>query len=304
MRYRFLTADVFTEQAYGGNPLAVLPEAAGLNDRQMQAIAREFNLSETVFVLPPADPRHAAKLRIFTPAAEILFAGHPTIGTALILADQGKLPLAGERALIVLEEGAGLVPVSLELEAGQARFAWLTAPRAPELRPAPSAELIAATLSLPEDALVTTRGAPIQASCGTPFLLIELVDRAALAAARLDHGLFARHLADLWAPWPFLFTADAPDGYDLQARMFAPSGGVPEDPATGSATAALGGWLGETCGQADARLHRVLAQGIEMGRPSRLELIVERQAGRTTAVKVGGAAVLISEGTILAPELA
>jgi trans-2,3-dihydro-3-hydroxyanthranilate isomerase len=137
MGYRFITADVFTDRTFGGNPLAVLPNGRGLDDQQMQAIAREFNLSETVFVLPPDTAGSTRKLRIFTPASELPFAGHPTIGTALVLARLGEIELAGARTRIVFEEGAGPVPVEIEADGGQASFAWLSAPRAPTSAPPP-----------------------------------------------------------------------------------------------------------------------------------------------------------------------
>jgi trans-2,3-dihydro-3-hydroxyanthranilate isomerase len=133
MRYRFVIADVFTDQPFGGNPLAVLPDARGLDDALMQKIAREFNLSETVFVLPPEAPAHTRRLRIFTPATEVPFAGHPTVGTALVLARLGEVPLQGATTRIVFEEGAGPVPVTITAAHGQAAFAQLSAPQAPEL---------------------------------------------------------------------------------------------------------------------------------------------------------------------------
>jgi trans-2,3-dihydro-3-hydroxyanthranilate isomerase len=301
MRYRFVTADVFTATPFAGNPLAVLLDARGLETAQMQAIAREFNLAETVFVLPPEMAGHARRLRIFTPAREIPFAGHPTIGAALVLAELGAIALAGPASEIVLGEAAGPVPVTIRMAADGTRMAQLTAPAAPSLRPGPSVEDAAALLSLAPDDLVTARGLPVQASCGLPFILIEVRDRGALGRARFDHGVFARRFAGGWAEFPYVLTADAPAGADLQVRMFAPSGGVPEDPATGSAAAAYGGWLGGSEPLAEGTLQRVILQGIELGRPSRLEVEVDKRAGAVAAVRVAGSAVLISEGTILAP---
>jgi trans-2,3-dihydro-3-hydroxyanthranilate isomerase len=301
MRYRFVTADVFTEQAFGGNPLAVLPDARGLDDAQMQKIAREFNLSETVFVLPPEAPAHTRRLRIFTPATEVPFAGHPTVGTALVLARLGELPLQGASTRIVFEEGAGPVPVTIGARNGQPAFAQLSAPRAPELLSQRPAALVASALSLTPSDLVTAQGPPQVVSCGLPFLLVRLTDRQALGRARLNRSVWSRHLEGTDAAHLFLFTDDADEGHDFRARMFAPGGGVEEDPATGSAAAALGGWLGSTSAMADGTIRCVIAQGLEIGRPSRLEVEVEKCAGAIAAVRVGGAAVLVSEGTIEVP---
>ena len=301
MRYRFVTADVFTDQPFGGNPLAVLPDARGLDGATMQRIAREFNLSETVFVLPPERPAHSRRLRIFTPCNEVPFAGHPTIGAALVLAELGELALRGEKTRIVLEENAGPVPVTVMVESGRPHFAQLTAPQAPEIQATRAPAVIASALSLAPSDLVTGQGLPRVVSCGLPFLLVQLSDRAALARARLNRSVWMRQLEGTPAEHLFLFTSDgAEQGYDFQARMFAPGAGVDEDPATGSAAAALGGWLG-TAAAADGTIACIIAQGVEMGRPSRLEVEVEVRAGTVVAVRVGGSAVLISDGTIEVP---
>jgi trans-2,3-dihydro-3-hydroxyanthranilate isomerase len=304
MRYRFVTADVFTDQPFGGNPLAVLPDARGLDDALMQKIAREFNLSETVFVLPPVSPAHTRKLRIFTPTTEVPFAGHPTVGTALVLARLGEVPLQGATTRIVLEEGAGPVPVTIVARHGHAAFAELSAPQAPELLAERPAALIASALSLTPSDLIAEQGLPRVVSCGLPFLLVRLTDRRALARARLNRSVWQRQLAGSPAEHVFMFTRigdDGAGGHAFQARMFAPGSGVDEDPATGSAAAALGGWLGSVASLADGTLRCVIAQGLEIGRPSRLEVEVDKRAGAIAAVRVGGAAVLVSEGTIEAP---
>jgi trans-2,3-dihydro-3-hydroxyanthranilate isomerase len=297
MRYRFVTADVFTDQPFGGNPLAVLPDARGLDDALMQKIAREFNLSETVFVLPPDQPGHARRLRIFTPASEVPFAGHPTVGTALVLAQLGELRLHRPTTRIVFEEGAGPVPVTIAGPDGRPTFAQLTAPQAPVIGASLAPAVIASAISLTPGDLLTEHGLPRVASCGLPFLLVRLRSRDALARARLNRSVWARQLAGSPAEHVFLFT-DGADGHDFQARMFAPGAGVDEDPATGSASAALGGWLGHSAPSADGTLRCVIAQGLEIGRPSRLEVEVDKRAGEVVAVRVGGSAVLVSEGTI------
>jgi trans-2,3-dihydro-3-hydroxyanthranilate isomerase len=304
MRYRFITADVFTDQPFGGNPLAVLPDARGLDDVMMQTIAREFNLSETVFVLPPERPAHTRRLRIFTPRNEVPFAGHPTIGTALVLAELGELPLRGAATRIVFEENAGPVPVTITVAAGRPRIAELTAPQAPEVQASCAPAMVASALSMAPSDLVTGRGLPRVVSCGLPFLLVQLADRAALARARLNRSVWMRQLEGSPAAAVFLFCddPDAVDSLGFRARMFAPGDGIEEDPATGSAAAALGGWLGTSA--RDGTMACVIAQGVEMGRPSRLEVEVDTRAGTVMAVRVGGGAVLISEGMIEVPRLA
>jgi trans-2,3-dihydro-3-hydroxyanthranilate isomerase len=302
MRCRFITADVFTETVFGGNPLAVLPDGRGLDDAQMQAIAREFNLSETVFVLPPDDAAHTRRLRIFTPASELPFAGHPTIGTALVLASLREIELEGTRTGIVFEEGAGPVPVEIEAEAGRARFAWLTAPKAPEYHDAPDAAALAAMLSLAPADLVTQQGLPRAVSCGLPFVVVQLRSRDPLRRARLDRAAWEHLLRGQWADIVYLFTEDAPDGFDFQARTFAPGTGIDEDPATGSAAAAFGGWLGRFRGEHDGGHQWRIAQGIEMGRPSQLSVEAVREDGALRTVRVGGAAVRVTEGTIEVPD--
>jgi len=302
MRYRFITADVFTDRIFGGNPLAVLPDARGLGSGQMQSIAREFNLSETVFVLPPDDPAHTRKLRIFTPAQEVPFAGHPTVGSALVLAATGAIELTGETTRITFEESAGPVPVTIRVAGGKASFAQLTAPVAPEVRAAPAPDAIAAMLSLTPADLRTAAGLPEFASCGFPLLIVEVADAAALARARLDLALWQRLLADAWSREVYLVSRESTDpAADFQVRMFAPAAGIAEDPATGGAAAAFGGWLGLRATPAEGTARYLIAQGLEMGRPSRLEVEVEKRAGEVAAVRVGGSAVLVSEGTIEVP---
>jgi trans-2,3-dihydro-3-hydroxyanthranilate isomerase len=297
MRRRFITADVFTDQPFGGNPVAVLPGAEGSTTDQMQKLAREFNLSETVFVLPPDDSSHTRKLRIFVPTKEIPFAGHPTIGTALILASIGDVDLNEPRTDIVFEMEAGLVPVSIDVAERRPVRATLTAPKSPEIRGAPSLEILAAMLSLRPDQIIRAE----MASCGNPFILVQVKDRSVLEQSRFDMAGWRDIGDDAFATEPFIFTEDAPEGFDIQARMYAPHVGIPEDPATGSAAAAFAGWLGYHDPMQNGTLRRVIAQGVEMGRPSRLEIEVDKREGEVTAVRVSGSAVLISEGVIEMP---
>jgi trans-2,3-dihydro-3-hydroxyanthranilate isomerase len=303
MRHRYLTADVFTDRPFGGNPLAVFPDSRGLSPEWMPRIARELNLSETVFVLPPEDPGHTRKLRIFTPGAELPFAGHPTVGTALVLARLGEIPLSGEETRIVFEEGVGPVPVTIRTEEGEPAFAQLTAAQLPETRetPLPAAEL-AELLSIDPADVLTGDDFPQPVSCGVPFLFIPLRDRSAVARARLRQDLWGEKLEGTWAPHVFVFARDAElPGSDLRARMFAPGLGVPEDPATGGAAAAFGGYLAPRAPERDGTLRWRIEQGFEMGRPSLIDLEVEKRDGAVIAVRVGGGAVMVSEGWMEVP---
>jgi len=303
MRHRYLTADVFTDRIFGGNQLAVFPDGRGIPAARMQQTAREFNFSETVFVLPPDSPRHTRRLRIFTPQEEIPFAGHPTIGTAFVLASIGDLPLEGEWTRVVFEEGAGPVPVRVRAAGGRPVFSQLVAPRPPEFGPPPPSRAdLAAMLSLqPRDLLDEPQG-PQAVSCGLPYLLIPLAGRDAVGRSRLRLDVWEKVLALYWSPHPYVFAFDAElPGHDLRARMFGPAVGVAEDPATGSAATALGGYLGIRDPRRGGTLRFVVEQGFEMGRPSLLEIEVDKKEGAITEIRVGGASVLVSEGTMEIP---
>jgi trans-2,3-dihydro-3-hydroxyanthranilate isomerase len=303
MRCRFVTADVFTDRVFGGNPLAVFPDGRGLNTEQMQQVAREFNLSETVFVLPADSPAHARRLRIFTPGLELPFAGHPTIGTAVVLASLGEIPVEEEWTRIVLEEGAGPVPVTIQMIDGRPRYARLTSPRLPEVGPpTPPVADLAAMLSLDPSDLLEEPWTPQGVSCGLPFLLVPLRDRRAVGRARLRPDVWERVLAGYWSPDVYLFALDPEQsGRQVRARMFGPAAGVAEDPATGSAATALAGYLGARDPRRDGRLRWVIEQGFEMGRPSLLEAEVDKREGSITEVRVGGASIIVSEGTMEVP---
>lgn len=300
MRYRYLTADVFTDRPFGGNPLAVFPDARGIPDARMQQTARELNLSETVFVLPPDDPRHTRRLRIFTPAVELPFAGHPTVGTAFVLAAIAEVPLAGDETRVIFEEGVGPVPVTIRAEGGLPVFAELTATKLPEVGPpAPALRDLAAMLSLqPADLLDGAEAV----SCGVPFLYVPLRDRDAVRRARVRVDLWEGLLAGSWAQEIYVFARDPElPGSHLRSRMFAPRFGIAEDPATGAATASFGGYLAARAPERDGTLRWVIEQGFEMGRPSLLHLEVDQRDGAVTAVRVGGSSVLMSEGWMEIP---
>ena len=302
MRVPFATLDVFTDRPFGGNPLAVVPDGRGLSTSQMQRLANELHLSETCFVLPP-EHGGARRLRIFTPARELPFAGHPTVGAALWLAWHGELPLENGAGTVVLEEAVGPVTVAIEAVDGRAATAQLTAAQDPQIGPPPpSVEAIAEVLSLPAGQIRQDDLEPTAVSCGVPFLLVPLRDRRALSRVRLATASWARHLSSSWAPhiYAYAFDPELPDS-DLRARMFSPAMGVTEDPATGAAAVALAGYLasGEPAPAGTFRWR--IEQGFEMGRPSLLDIVAEKVDGEVAAVRVGGAAVSISEGTILVP---
>ncbi len=298
MHYRFHTADVFTDRPFGGNQLAVFPQAEGLGDIQMQQVARELNLSETVFVSPPENPDHSRRLRIFTPQIEVPFAGHPTVGTALVLASIGEVTVDGERTRIVLEERVGPIEVVIRSEYGRPVDAQFTTAVLPEFGPPPPpAEALAHMLSLEESDLLLETRPPVAVSCGLPFLFVPLRDLGAVRRARLRLQDWQELLAAYWAPHVHIFTHDAElAGCDLHARMFAPGAGVAEDPATGSAAAALAGLLAARSLEADGTLRWTVEQGLEIDRPSIIEIEADKAGGEVVAVRVGGSAVMMSEG--------
>jgi trans-2,3-dihydro-3-hydroxyanthranilate isomerase len=296
--HRFLTTDVFTDRIFGGNPLAVFPDATGIPESALQPLAREFNLSETVFVYPPADPQHTRRLRIFTPTSEIPFAGHPTVGTAFVLASLGDILLAGAETRIIFEEGVGPVPVMIRSQDGAPTFAQLTAAKAPEIGPPPpSRSTIAEMLSLELSDLGGGTWAPQPVSCGLPFLIVPLKDRDAVARARLRMDLWESSLRAYWAPDVLIFARDVQkNGSAIRARMFGPVHGIVEDPATGSAATALGAYLAHREPPGSEHLRYVMEQGFEMGRPSILEIEVDRHDHDIAAIRVGGRAVMVAEG--------
>jgi len=286
--YEFITTDVFTNRRFGGNPLAVFPDARGLATEQMQALAREWNYSETTFVLPPDDPSHTARVRIFVPTAEIPFAGHPNVGTALVLAARMDAPPAA----MVFEELAGLVRISLTAGDGGA-MATLEAPQPLQLGAEVPVDLAAACLGLRPDQVLTATHRPVVASCGLGFAIAEVAPDA-LGAVNTDTGAFRRAMAA--APsreGGFSLLAYSRDGDVVRARMFAPLAGITEDPATGSAACALAALLLHA-GGGDA--HRLtIHQGVEMGRPSLLHAHASRAADGVWA-GVGGGAVTVFRG--------
>jgi trans-2,3-dihydro-3-hydroxyanthranilate isomerase len=299
MKLHFVTVDVFTGTQFAGNPLGVVLNAEGLSGGQMQAIAAEFNLAETTFVLPPKDPANTAEVRIFTPRYEMPFAGHPNVGTAFALARAGTSygrAIEGERVLF--EEKAGLVPISILKEGSSVTGARLASPQRLTVGSEVPAELVASACSLSVDDIETRNHSPCIASCGAPFILAELRSHEKLGSARARPEVFERDIAKLPVTSLFIYTQVSEDGLDIRARMFAPHHGIPEDPATGSANVALIGLLASLRPEPDLRLTKAIAQGVEMGRPSLLQAEAEKTGGVVTATMIGGRCVPVMSGTI------
>jgi trans-2,3-dihydro-3-hydroxyanthranilate isomerase len=296
VKYRYYTCDVFTETRFGGNQLAVLPEAVGLSAQQMQQIAREFNFSETTFVFP-ARAGHTRHVRIFTPAREIPFAGHPNIGTAFVLASAGELGEIKSSLTVTFEEESGLVSVTIQESGGKVASCELTAPQSLSFGKTLPVELVAAAISIdPKEIVTKTHGAQV-ASVGLPFVMVELKDRSVIERARINMSGFEALAAQGVMPDVYLYTR-VTDGFDIRARMFAPLSGVPEDPATGSANCALAGLLAHYSQDPNGSFTWRIAQGVEMGRPSTLIARAEKTDGVVQTTRIGGATVLVSEGVI------
>lgn len=285
-RLAFHTYDVFTDTAFAGNPLAIVEGAEGLSTGQMQTIAREFNLSETLFVMAPRDPAHAARVRIFFPTAEIPFAGHPTIGCAI--------HLAATRGLTdpILEEEAGLVPVTVR--DGRAEF---TAPVLPTPHGGPvDPGLAAAAVGLSDIGFDGHR--PATFAGGPAFVYIPVKTTEALRKARPAEPAWSQLMTQCDVDSGYLYTP-VPGGYS--ARMFSPTAGIPEDPATGSASAILAAQLLASGALPDGTTSLALTQGVDMGRPSQIGFSADVQSGALTAIRIGGSAVPVSQGTITCP---
>ncbi|TQI77157.1 trans-2,3-dihydro-3-hydroxyanthranilate isomerase [Bosea sp. AK1] len=291
--FPYETVDVFTDRAFGGNPLAVFTDARGLSDAQMQALAAEMNYSETTFVLPPDDPANDARVRIFHRTAEMPFAGHPNVGTACVLARHGR----DRNGVLRFEQMAGLVEIAVERDAaGAVSGAVIAAPQALSLGVELPADRIAACAGLSLSDIVTSGHKPVQASLGVKFVLAEVAP-AALAGAAPDLAAFrtleGQHAELQGRLSLFLY---ARDGNAVRARMFAPLAGTWEDPATGSASATLGALLLSLDGGGEAAYS--ITQGVEMGRPSRLN-VTSRRAADGFRSRVGGGCVPMFRGEAL-----
>jgi trans-2,3-dihydro-3-hydroxyanthranilate isomerase len=298
MTHRFVIVDVFTRRPFGGNQLAVFPDARGLSAAMMQSLAREFNFAETTFVLPPSRPDYAARVRIFTPRAEVPFAGHPTIGTAAVLTSLGVMATREGRAGGVFEEGVGPIAVDTRVdEAGI--YGQLTLDNGAEVpNVSPIRPDAALALSVPADAIRDTWFA----SAGLPFCFVHLAGKALVDAAVLDRQAWASRFARAWSPHLFFFAGDTGPGGRLYARMFAPALGVDEDPATGSACAALAGVMAERLASSAGTYQWTIEQGVALGRPSTIDVTATTRGGRVIGITVGGYTVQVGEGTITLPQ--
>ncbi|MGY2093275.1 PhzF family phenazine biosynthesis protein [Nocardia gipuzkoensis] len=292
MEHTFVIADVFTRTPFGGNQLAVFPDARGLSDRQMQDLASEFGFSETTFAFPPENPEHTRLVRIFTPTSELPFAGHPTVGTASVLATGGFLPPASGN--LILEEKVGPIPV--DIDGTYSRFTSTTPFR--QSREHPPRNAVTAALSLTHDDVLDCW----YGSVGVNFCLVHLTSNDAVDRAALDRDQWTTRIADTWASQLYLFAGDLSGRGDVYARMFAPAFGIDEDPATGSAAAALVASLAHnsTLTDTDLRLH--IDQGVTMGRPSCIDATAHRRDDHLTHVTVGGHTTIIGKGMISLPD--
>jgi trans-2,3-dihydro-3-hydroxyanthranilate isomerase len=297
----FTTVDVFTSIRFGGNPLAVIPDARGLSGEAMQCIAREFNWSEVAFVLPPEDAANTARVRIFTPVSEIPFAGHPNVGTAYVLGQANSVFGAPPGDLMRFEEDAGLVEVSLLREAGSVVGARIKAPGPLHIGDTVDPGIVAACASLRTEDILTDNHEPVTASVGLAFVLAQVSDLKTLERARPNPASFAgaarSHAVDGRMSL-FLYHRPPNNLATIRARMFAPLSNTVEDPATGSASAALGAYLVSRQKEPDVTANLVIEQGVEMGRPSHIKLSVRKAKGSISEVFVAGRCVAVMRGTI------
>ena len=301
MELDFHTLDVFTDRRFAGNPLAVIHGADGLDTAAMQTIAREFNLSESVFVMKPDNPAHSAKIRIFTPAMELPFAGHPTVGTAVLLAELRAGEHTGDMdSLVVLEEKIGTVRVGVKLHAGKAAFAEFDTPKLPEdAGPAPDTQLLAPAVGLEPSEIGFANHRPTHYSAGVPFTFLPVASLAVMARAELNAAHWAQAFGSSRAGKMSLYCRETnASSSAFHVRVFAPAAGVAEDPATGSAAAAFAGVIHHFDGLRDGSHKQIIEQGFEMGRPSHIAVGMEVSGGKLTNVRIGGSAVRVSAGKI------
>lgn len=298
MPRKFFTLDVFTKRAMAGNPLAVVIESDRLETDAMQRIAREFNLSETVFLFPPHSPQSRASLRIFTPARELPFAGHPTVGTAVLIALLAEAGEAGET--FVVEETIGKIPVAARATGVASGEAIFSLPRLPDrIGDAASDADLACALNLRIDDIGFDDHRPSVFSAGVGFTFVPIKTLSALQAAGIDR----HHWHDAIRPQDhanaFVYCRETSErGHHYHARMFAPDFGIGEDPATGSAVAAFAGVVMAYDRPPDGQHRFVIEQGYEMGRPSQITLEIEVKGGALSSARIGGSAVIVSEGIL------
>ena len=296
MEYKYFICDVFTKYKFSGNQLVVFPNAQGLSDWQMQSIAKEFNFSEATFVFP-SEHGNTRKVRIYTPTTEVPFAGHPNIGTAFALANQGMFGDLNDGVNIVFEEQAGRVPIKIQKDDSGDIWCELGAPEALSIGVAVNKELVGSVLSLNESEILTTTHPPQVASVGLPFLFVELPSDPVLKKARINMPFLEDLLEETNVSYIHLYCRDV-DEFDIKARMFAPLDGVFEDPATGSANCALVALLTQLDPHDDLEKDWLISQGTEVGRPSILSGRTLKVEGKVSGVWIGGHSVLVSEGTL------
>ena len=300
----YVTVDVFTRQRFSGNQLAVIPDARGLTSAQMQDIAAEFRYSEVTFVLPPQDPVNTAQVRIFTPTMEIPFAGHPNVGTAFILGRQREIFGKAAGDVLRFEEKAGIVEAALTRDAhGQVIGASISAPEPLSLGPQIDVETIARCASIEAKQIVLTTHAPMIASIGLPFAIAELADLATLGKACPNTAAFAeagrRYSPDDDQFALFVYVRQPDNPWALRARMFAPLDNVIEDPATGSASGALGALLTSLLPESSAHIEITIEQGVEMGRRSVIGVTAEKSDGQVRSIRIAGQCAAVMTGAIL-----
>jgi trans-2,3-dihydro-3-hydroxyanthranilate isomerase len=300
MTLKFCTYDVFTDHRFGGNPLAVFLDVPELPTEFMQDVAREFNLSETVFVVKPRNSGATRRLRIFTPSRELPFAGHPTIGAAYALVEEGLAGISGTSGRFLLEEEVGLVPIDVRRQANGTWFVQLTAAKLPEQGPpAPPVAELAKLLGVAESDILHDADCAEFYSCGVPYLFVPLRNREVLRNVTVDLASSRKVAAIVGAFQMYAFSYDPErEESDIRARMFMQEFGIVEDPATGSAAAAFAGYLAKRSWHKEGTLKWTLEQGFEMRRPSLLYVEADIANGAVTAVRVGGTAVRMSEGAL------
>lgn len=296
MLYAYHIVDVFSPSPFGGNQLAVLPNASGISSEGMQQIAREFNFAETTFVLPNRNPGTTCRVRIFTPKAEVDFAGHPTIGTACALVMKQHFA-AGDPSCLVLDENVGPVTVDVSRRAGVFHGMLTLRARVDTPSGAPSPADLATVLSLEPTAVEQV----FFAGVGLPFCFARLTSKELVDRAAIDRGAWTAKLSRAWSPNVFFFAGDLRDGGELYARMSAPALGVEEDPATGSACAALVGALASKPEFAGDIYRLAIRQGVAMGRRSDIEAVARKSGGAVTSVSVGGATAYVASGELDVP---
>jgi trans-2,3-dihydro-3-hydroxyanthranilate isomerase len=298
-KLRYHLIDVFTDRAFGGNQLAVFTDVEDVSSKMMQSIAKELNLSETTFVLPPNDHSNHYRVRIFAPAVELPMAGHPTIGTSFVLARNRMIERCERITMLRLEERVGTIPVTIEWDDGQPDFIEMSQPLPTFGSRFTDTGVIAEMLSLDEDAITDTNLPLEVVSCGVPFLFVPLRDLQAARSIRFRLDVWEKVLRDYEAPHIFVFTKDTEvEGSTVHSRMFAPASGISEDPATGGASGPLGCYLvRHRVLPAAGKIECVSEQGLEMGRPSFIKIRVEQnKEGEITAVSVGGRCHSMGEG--------